>query len=413
MSRWIIVLLAGCALCASAQQADPAALLARVRSQVLANAKAIPRYVCRQELVRETYAPRQKQRRACGTLPDENPQAPPKPESALTFESAKPGYLLISSDRAKLDVMIAGGTELFSWPGGGKFQTNDPDELLGGGFAGSGDFASFLTTAFAAGQTTFEYLGTCGSPSCVRYRYDVPVAVSRYVVENPIERVALGYHGTFDVDSGSAKLLAATVVPTDLTGHMRNACDMRTRMTYDQTSRFSIPDSVEKEFLDPNGWYASNSIHYAGCREYGAESTLTFGDDARTADGGTPRKPVALPRPGTALDLRLVTKLDSEVDSAGDSVEAALIRPVRAADGSIIPVGTVVRGHLAQVERTSFPKPSVRLAIRFDTIMTGGTPTPLALTPTGTMDGRGHGVFTFPRNRVVLDGGFVSRWRVR
>jgi hypothetical protein len=72
-----------------------------------------------------------------------------------------PGYTLVSSDRANLDVMIAGGAELFSWPGGGKFQTNNPDDLLGGGFAGSGDFASFIITAFTSGQTTFEYLGPC------------------------------------------------------------------------------------------------------------------------------------------------------------------------------------------------------------------------------------------------------------
>ena len=49
-----------------------------------------------------------------------------------------PGLSLISSDRAELDVMVSESTELFSWPDESRFNTNSPEDLLGGGFSGNG-----------------------------------------------------------------------------------------------------------------------------------------------------------------------------------------------------------------------------------------------------------------------------------
>ena len=408
------LLLAAILTSASAAEIDSAALLVRVRSKFLRSVKTIPRYVCRQNLERQTFAPVRKPPKTCGTLSEAGFGDPAKSDAALALPAGKPGYVLIASDRANLDVMVADGTELFSWPGGGRFQTNNPDDLLGGGFAGNGDFASFLTTVFASGQTAFEYRGPCGATSCVRYSYDVPVAVSRYVIENPVEKVATGYHGTFDVDSDSGDLLAATVIPTDLSTKMKNICDVRTRMTYTRSSaEFTIPDTATKEYLDANGWYGSNWIQYTGCRQYSAASTLSFGDNAPATSAAEGAKAAALPRSGTTLELRLATKLDTGLNTAGDPVEATLVRAVPAAGGRAIPAGTVIRGHLAQVERTYVPKPAVKIVIRFDTIVSGGIPIPLALSAAGKMDARGRGVFTFSRARVMLDSQFVSRWRVR
>jgi hypothetical protein len=404
--------------CASAADIDPVTLLERVRAKVLASAQTVPRYVCRQSLVRQTYATLRKPSQACGTLSEARPSDPSHPDAVLALSNGIPGFTLISADRARLDVMIADGVELFSWPGGGKFQTNNPDDLLGGGFAGNGDFASFIITAFTSGQTNFEYVGSCGSASCVRYRYDVPVGVSRYVVENPVEKVQVGYHGSIDIDAESATLLAATVIPTGLSERMRVACDVRTRMTYVRAalnaSEFTIPQTAEKEYLDAEGWYFSNWIQYTGCRQYSAESTLRFGDDqaASVPDGQTAQAAAAMPRRGATLELRLATKLDSDLSSAGDRVEATLVRAVPASRGRMIPAGSVVSGHLAQVEKTYSPKPKVKFAIRFDTIVVGGKPMPVAVFPTGKMDGRGHGVFTFSQPRVALDSKFVTRWRV-
>ena len=162
-------------------------------------------------------------------MPEALSSDPSDSGGALAPPKEKPGLSLISSDRAKLDVMVAEGSELFSWPGGSRFNTSDPEELLGGGFAGNGDFANFVITVFSADQVTFEDLGTCGGASCVRFGYDVPAAVSRYIVKTAISQVSLGFHGTFDVDPQSADLLTMTVIPTDLPQELRVACGLRTR----------------------------------------------------------------------------------------------------------------------------------------------------------------------------------------
>ena len=55
------------------------------------------------------------------------------------------------------------------------------------------------------------------------------------------------------------------------------------------------------------------------------------------------------------------------------------------------------------------PKPGVSFVMRLDTILIGGKPTPVTLVP---MDAKGRGVFTFTREKVVLDTNYVSRWRL-
>ena len=415
----IALLVAAIVTCSSAAESGSDSLLASVRSKVLASAETIPRYVCRQTLVRQTYASHQQPTRTCGTLPESVSFEPSQPDAMLALTNGIPGYTLISSDRANLDVMIAGGVELFSWPGGGKFLSNNPNDLLSGGFAGNGDFASFIITAFSSGQTSFQYFGLCGPAPCVRYRYDVPVAVGRYVVENPIEKTIVGYHGIIDIDPQSADLLAGTVIPTDLQKAMPMACDTGTRMMYKRTtlnaSEFTIPEAVAQEYVDGNGWYFSNWIQYNGCRQYSAESTVQFGNDgtAPGLDSSQPQAARAMLHRGSTLELRLVTNLDSGLSSAGDPVEATLVRPVQASDGRAIPAGSVVSGHLTEVQRTYSPEPRVRIAIRFDTIVIDGRSTPVTLFPTGKVDRPGRGVFTFSRERVLLDRKFVSRWRVQ
>ena len=96
-------------------------------------------------------------RSGCGTLPEKGlPKGP-----TLT---------LATTSRAYLDVMLDRGTELFSWPGEYHFDTWDPDDLLGGGLAGSGDYANYLINVFDSDNVTFEFLGACPKkvPNCAR-----------------------------------------------------------------------------------------------------------------------------------------------------------------------------------------------------------------------------------------------------
>ena len=402
-----LLLLAGTITVAWAADVDSSALLARVQPKIVDNERRVPRYICRQEMERQDYAiiGKGSSMGACGTLDEQQART-------------RPPYRLMSSDRAKLDVMLAGEKEMFSWPGGRSFDTDNPADLLSGGLSGSGDFANFTISIFTTDQTTFENQGPCQGPSCVRYSYDLPLEVSHYSVKDSLGETTLGFHGTFDVDPQTADLLQLTVIPTDLQQARATACDLRTKMTYTRTTMntgdFTIPKSTEREFLARDGAYAVNRVSYEGCREYAAESVLSFDvDPAGTAPNAQVKVAPRLPTQGSELRLRLASKIDSEVNFAGDSLEATLDHPVRAAGGGTIQAGTIFRGHLAELGKVYFPRRQVVVAIRFDAMVANGTPIPVMLDPVGKMDRRGREVFRFPGARWVAGKEFVSRWQVR
>jgi len=219
-----LILLAVSAGMAWAADIDSNALLARVHSKVLDNERRVPRYICRQQIERQAYTQIGRKwlvslHSGCGSLPQQG-------------RLKMPGRTLATTDRAKLDVMLAGGKELFSWPGGRSFDTYDPATLLFVGMSGSGDYFTFMLDIFTLDQVTFEYQGPCSGPSCVRYSYNVPQKVSHYLLRASLGKATLGYHGTFDVDPQSADLIQLTVSPTGIQQALPTVCEVHTRMTY-------------------------------------------------------------------------------------------------------------------------------------------------------------------------------------
>jgi hypothetical protein len=179
------------------------------------------------------------------------------------------------------------------------------------------------------------------------------------------------------------------------------------------TGDFTIPKSTEREFLARDGAYAVNRVSYEGCREYAAESVLSFdADPAGAAPHAQVKVAPSLPAEGSELRLRLASKIDSEVNFAGDSLQATLDHPVRDSQGGTIPAGTVFRGHLAELGKVYIPGRQVVVAIRFDAMVANGTPVAVMLDPIGKMDRRGREVFRFPGASWVAGKEFVSRWRV-
>jgi hypothetical protein len=384
---------------------DSQLLLSRVRAKVASNATQVPRYLCRQRIERRQFVVDSKIR-SCAALIQEKTRR------------TKFGLRLAADDRANLDVMLAEGAEIFSWPGGGQFETGHPGDLLSGGMAGSGDFASFVIDIFGLNAVTFHYAGACEGPSCVRFNYEVPLASSHYVLKMSVRDVTVGYTGTFDVDPGTADLLRVVVIPADPDGLLPEVCEMRTQMNYarssSRTGGYMLPSATEKDLLLNDATYLENRTSYQGCRQFGSESVLKFDDDVPEAPsaGEQAARALSFP-PGTQLELSLISKIDSQVSSAGDIVEAALTKSVRVGGRVSAPAGTIVRGHLTQLEHVYLPWNQVVIGIRFDRMMLEKTEIPLALAPLGEMDEHGRGTFTFNGKRAVLEKKFVSRWVVR
>jgi len=69
-----------------------------------------------------------------------------------------------------------------------------------------------------------------------------------------------------------------SVIATDPSKALSEACDIRTRMAYARTAtneqEFMLPESTEMEYLSKDGSYSVNSVVYEGCQEYRSESVF-------------------------------------------------------------------------------------------------------------------------------------------
>ncbi len=380
---------------------DYGPLLQKARAKIVDEVKRIPRYVCRQKIERLVSAVEPHPGAGCSEV--------------LAMHAKDPQrFRFASLDRARLDVMLQGADELFSWPGEHKFESSDPSALLAEGISGSGDFAGFLTDIFDEARATVKYEGACDGAGCIRFEYDVARAVSRYMLKTNAGSYVSGYRGIFDIDSRSADLLQLTVHPTYLRDP--GICETETMVRYSHTKsaagEFMIPDSTERTAIYLNGEYYDNKTSYEGCKQYTTESVLKFDVDASAQSQEVKAKEPAAPPPkGAILKLRFVSTIDSEVSAAGDAVEAALAQPVRDGSGRVVtPASTVVRGHLTELERSYIP--SILVKIHFASIVLGGAEVPLKLKPAPQKNLGPGDIFIFRGKRVTMGKNFVSTWIV-
>lgn len=395
------ILIAAIALpSACADEPAWAPLLARVRQKVAEDAKSIPRYVCRQRIERHTWFVKSSGG-GCAAIMEQRTR---KGHRSPRF---------ISFDRASLDVMLSGGREFFSWPGEHNFESHDPGQLLGGGMSGNGDFANFLIDIFGH-ATKFSYRVSCPGGACVEFDYEVPQDASGYIVRTEAGAFKVAYEGVFDVDPASASLLRLTVhvlYPEEIP----SVCDVHTSIVYQRAgdAGFMLPESTEEDAVAISGLYMQNKVSYAGCRQYSTESVLKFGGDvdAVAAHSNARTSPPPMPPAGTELTLRLASKIDSDVNWAGDPIEATLVKLVSGGEGhAAIPAGTVFLGHITRLQR-SF-EPAVIVKVQFDWMLLGGDKVPVALDPVPRrrmLDGG----FVYPVRRTIVDKGVVWLWRVR
>jgi hypothetical protein len=174
---------------------------------------------------------------------------------------------------------------------------------------------------------------------------------------------------------------------------------------------FTIPQSTEKLFLAQDGSLYRNRISYQSCRQYGAESSISFEDaDASNATRAKPGVSPVLLATGTGLNLRLATKIDSEQDAAGDPIKARLAKAARDESGHSIPAGTVIRGHITVMQTVHGGSGGTVIGFRFDSMVLNGTALLVKLEP-AFPDRMGNQVLHFSGRRAVLNAGFDSRWR--
>lgn len=425
-----------CALAAlvSAED-DPVDVLFRLREQVTAHAQRIPNHICVETIQRDRFQPVGSVPKACDDL-----LARRKKSGAGAF--LKAGIM----DRLRLDVALADGHEIYSWAGAGKFEDGGIDEIIHEGPIGTGPFGAMLLAIFDPRNPRFFYDGdtTLAGQDLLQFSFTVAREVSEYKVKtNGGDWYITGYTGTLLVEPHTATLVRLTI-RTDELPPETTACETDTTLDYATVNLnglgYLLPAASRQRFISRDGAEAENTINFTGCREYRAESVVSFGDQPSASEAAHPTASppsIALPENlSVAVDLTANVALDQA--AAGDAIAGRLALPILDTQGkkgkTLVPEGTALSGRLMRVEtRYSTPR-EISVAIRWETIELNGVKTPIslgparsesvrhALAPRGTLQRRptridlplpGEGrfaIFHFKGDHPFLKSGLRSDW---
>ncbi len=313
-TAWIV----GAALMAAA--AEPETALRRIDEQVLADLARLPNYTCTETIERSQRA-----------------------SSAKQFEPI---------DRVRLEIALVSGNELFGWPGGEKIAEDDITRLVAG-FVGNGDFATQLRELFTRPSAQFRLIGeeTRSGHTALRYDYRVPLSASGWRLRAAAEEIPIGYHGTLWVDKDSLQLIELNTNADDLPRSL-GFLQLSKSLGYTQvrigSSQFLLPARGTMLTTDLTGQESRNETRFHDCRQYSAQSTISF-DPTPTgeagANTGAEGAPGALPY-DFDLNLTLETGIDSDTAAVGDTVTARVDQAIKNKGTTVIPKGALWRADI-------------------------------------------------------------------
>ena len=181
------------------------------------------------------------------------------------------------------------------------------------------------------------------------------------------------YSGSLWVDPEAEELERITVLTDELPPETR-ACTADTRVDYQRvrlgTGDFLLPLESELHFLLRDGTESNSLSQYTKCREYQAESTLSFADPS-TFGEPTQATAAALSRPirdGLQLFLAVTKPIDTDTAAAGDVISAEVTKAVSDRGAVVIPRGAIVRGSIVRMEHRFLPAPHFLVAISWNNI---------------------------------------------
>jgi hypothetical protein len=116
---------------------------------------------------------------------------------------------------------------------------------------------------------------------------------------------------------------------------------------------YLLPKSSDMSLIDSNGWEARNVTAFTNCRQYGAESVISF-DAPEPVTSVEVAKPAVTRGPveaGLAIEIEIKTKLDLGATAVGDTVNAVVVRDVKREKQVLIPKNARLKGRVIHFER--------------------------------------------------------------
>jgi hypothetical protein len=111
-------------------------------------------------------------------------------------------------DRIETQVAVTRERELYSWQGG-PFEERSIIDMVHEGFISDGDFSAMLQNVFAGRNARVSFMGeeTLDDRKALRYRFEIPQAISQWVIRAGTAAGTVGARGSFWADAGTLDLL--------------------------------------------------------------------------------------------------------------------------------------------------------------------------------------------------------------
>ena len=245
-------------------------------------------------------------------------------------------------DVLRFEVAFAGGKELYSWPGSGRFGQNELWEMVPmQGSIGTGSFAVHAKNLLVAEGPVFG-AGEVTATGLVQYPFDVALEVSSYRIHDPSKKqwVTVGYHGLVFVERGSGQVTKLDIVADKIPPALK-LTEIHTVLEYGTVAiggrQYRLPIRASDIWTREKGGEQRNNSYFSSCRAYTAESKLSFEDPTIPSE-----VPAGLPD-GVEFQLEMLTPIDSRVAKAGDALEAALVGPLGPLEARTVFKGEVLR----------------------------------------------------------------------
>ena len=309
----------------SPEGVESTGLLEQIKQRAMEDLTGLPNYVCVDSIERSLWIPVERQFRRL--------------------------------DRIHVEVAHIDAADRFSWLGNSAFSSRNPTAMVGYGASFGGSFGDNRVLVFKSNMTKISYAGhvTVNGRPALRYEYDAPRGALRLTNGN-----RSGYtagRGSFWIDPETLDLLQI-----DIEGYAIPS-ELAVSATSDHTTYWRVligkrivllAQSSDFRLTQADGILKRNTSVFSNCREYTADSTLTFGP--------SPTPQVQPPvenshvQPGLQLQLALDRTLDANEAAVGDPVRARVLH----GEGDI-PRGAHVYGRVSRIinfnDQIPLPRP--------------------------------------------------------
>jgi hypothetical protein len=341
MRRWTCFAALWAATLSAQQDRDPDALLTRIQTRVRENLARLPDYVCVQTVERTH-------------------RATPREEFKL-------------QDTLRLEVALIGNQERFAWVDARKFEDRDLRDMVGKGAIGTGNFALHTKHVFQPNVAEFKARGEVDHQGrrALRYEYEVPWENSGYRIRTQPREEVVAFRGSFLVDAETLDLMRLEVyadeIPREL-GVDRAITILEYAPMKIGALECLLPKSSELTLVSLEGAESRNRTELGGCRQYVAESKLSF--DAPPAVEPLAPEKSSPPEPLKRLTMELSLDSDIALESAvmGDPIRAVLVHPLKNGERTLAPEGSLVLGNIVRLAKQGQPFDHYEIALEFHTL---------------------------------------------